>query len=124
MQGNAFLGAFFAVSTLLQEFGITQEQYREVVHKQYVKKFGKLGEAVVASNMEVMMQGFSQVKEIKMMHIFRYRNMYPRTIKLIASGTLQVKPLITHQFAFQDALKAFDFAAGMPDDAIKIMVKM
>jgi pyruvate-ferredoxin/flavodoxin oxidoreductase len=65
MQGNAFLGAFFAVSSLLNEFGITQEQYREVVHKQYVKKFGKLGDAVVQSNMEVMMQGFSQVKEIK-----------------------------------------------------------
>jgi pyruvate-ferredoxin/flavodoxin oxidoreductase len=27
MQGNAFLGAFFAVSPMLQEFGITQEQY-------------------------------------------------------------------------------------------------
>ncbi len=65
MQGNAFLGGFFAVSNLLQEFDITQEQYREVVRKQYVKKFGKLGEAVVESNMEVMMQGFSQVKEIK-----------------------------------------------------------
>ena len=65
MQGNAFLGAFFAVSTLLKEFGITQEQYRDVVRKQYVKKFGKLGEAVVESNMEVMMQGFDQVKEIK-----------------------------------------------------------
>ncbi len=65
MQGNAFLGAFFAVSSLLDEFGITQEQYREVVYKQYVKKFGKLGEAVVASNMEVMTQGFDQVKEIK-----------------------------------------------------------
>jgi pyruvate-ferredoxin/flavodoxin oxidoreductase len=64
MQGNAFLGAFFAVSPMLQEFGITQEQYRDVVHKQYVKKFGKLGDAVVQSNMEVMMQGFSQVKEI------------------------------------------------------------
>jgi pyruvate-ferredoxin/flavodoxin oxidoreductase len=64
MQGNAFLGAFFRCSTLLQEFGITQEQYRDVVHKQYVKKFGKLGEAVVASNMEVMMQGYDQVKEI------------------------------------------------------------
>jgi pyruvate-ferredoxin/flavodoxin oxidoreductase len=64
MQGNAFLGAFFAVSTLLKEFGITQEQYREVVHKQYVKKFGKLGDAVVQSNMEVMLQGFEQVKEI------------------------------------------------------------
>jgi pyruvate-ferredoxin/flavodoxin oxidoreductase len=65
MQGNAFLGAFFAVSTLLKEFGITQEQYRDVVYKQYVKKFGKLGDAVVQSNMEVMMQGYSQVKEIK-----------------------------------------------------------
>jgi pyruvate-ferredoxin/flavodoxin oxidoreductase len=64
MQGNAFLGAFFAVSPMLQEFGITQEQFREVVHKQYVKKFGKLGDAVVQSNMEVMIQGFEQVKEI------------------------------------------------------------
>jgi pyruvate-ferredoxin/flavodoxin oxidoreductase len=64
MQGNAFLGAFFAVSPLLDEFRITQEQFREVVHKQYVKKFGRLGEAVVASNMEVMTQGFEKVREI------------------------------------------------------------
>ncbi|MGA2754722.1 MAG: 2-oxoacid:acceptor oxidoreductase family protein [Terracidiphilus sp.] len=64
MQGNAFLGAFFAVSPMLQEFGITQEQFREVVHNQYVKKFGKLGDAVVQSNMEVMIQGFERVKEI------------------------------------------------------------
>ncbi len=64
MQGNAFLGAFFRVSTLLTEFGITPEQFQEVVYKQYVKKFGKLGEAVVKSNMEVMLQGFERVKEI------------------------------------------------------------
>ena len=64
MQGNAFLGAFFAVSPVLHEFGITREQFHEVVHKQYVKKFGRLGEAVVASNMEVMTQGFSRVQEI------------------------------------------------------------
>jgi pyruvate-ferredoxin/flavodoxin oxidoreductase len=64
MQGNAFLGAFFAVSTLLEEFKISQEQFREVVHRQYVKKFGRLGEAVVKSNMEVMTQGFERVREI------------------------------------------------------------
>ena len=64
MQGNAFLGAFFSVSTLLSEFKIEQEQYRAVVHKQYVKKFGKFGDAVVQSNMEVMMQGFDQVQEL------------------------------------------------------------
>jgi pyruvate-ferredoxin/flavodoxin oxidoreductase len=65
MQGNAFLGAFFAVSPLLHEFGIDAEQFKEVVHKQYVKKFGRLGEGVVKSNMEVMTQGFEQVREIR-----------------------------------------------------------
>jgi pyruvate-ferredoxin/flavodoxin oxidoreductase len=65
MQGNAFLGGFFAVSPLLEEFGITKEQFREVVHKQYVKKFGRLGENVVTSNMEVMTQGFERIREIR-----------------------------------------------------------
>ena len=65
MQGNAFLGAFFSVSPMLQDFRITPEQFRDAVHKQYVKKFGKLGEAVVSSNMEVMTKGFELVREIK-----------------------------------------------------------
>jgi pyruvate-ferredoxin/flavodoxin oxidoreductase len=65
MQGNAFLGAFFSVSSLLQDFRIGEEQFKEVVHKQYVKKFGRLGDAVVKSNMEVMTQGFARVREIR-----------------------------------------------------------
>jgi pyruvate-ferredoxin/flavodoxin oxidoreductase len=65
MQGNAFLGGFFSVSPLLQDFRISQEQFREVVHKQYVKKFGRLGDAVVKSNMEVMTKGFALVREIE-----------------------------------------------------------
>ena len=65
MQGNAFLGAFFKVSPLLQEFDISTEQFEEVVRNQYQKKFGKLGAAVVDSNMEVMNQGFGRVTEIK-----------------------------------------------------------
>ncbi|MBZ5655075.1 MAG: 2-oxoacid:acceptor oxidoreductase family protein [Acidobacteriia bacterium] len=65
MQGNAFLGAFFSVSPLLADFRITPEQFREVVRQQYVKKFGRLGEAVVTSNMEVMTQGFERVTEIR-----------------------------------------------------------
>jgi pyruvate-ferredoxin/flavodoxin oxidoreductase len=65
MQGNAFLGAFFAVSPLLAEFRISAEQFCEVVRKQYVKKFGRLGDMVVNSNMEVMTQGFERVREIR-----------------------------------------------------------
>src|SRR5262245_12044040 len=65
MQGNAFLGAFFAVSPLLHEFRISQDQFKEVVHRQYVKKFGRLGDGVVNSNMQVMTQGFERVREIR-----------------------------------------------------------
>ena len=65
MQGNSFLGAFFRVSPFLQEFGISEEKFHESVRKQYQKKFGRFGDAVVTSNMEVMMQGFARVQEIK-----------------------------------------------------------
>jgi pyruvate-ferredoxin/flavodoxin oxidoreductase len=65
MQGNSFLGGFFRVSPFLKTFGITEEQFSKVVHKQYVKKFGRFGDAVVTSNMTVMNEGFSRVVEIK-----------------------------------------------------------
>ncbi len=66
MQGNSFLGAFFRVSPFLKTFGISEEQFHKVVQKQYEKKFGRFGEAVVASNMTVMTEGFSRVAEIKL----------------------------------------------------------
>jgi pyruvate-ferredoxin/flavodoxin oxidoreductase len=64
MQGNAFLGAFFAVSPLLAEFGISRERFDEVVRDQYQKKFGRFGDAVVASNMNVMRQGLDRCREV------------------------------------------------------------
>ena len=64
MQGNSFLGAFFKVSTFLNDHDISEEQYHDVVHKQYEKKFGRFGDAVVESNMKVMLGGFEQVQEI------------------------------------------------------------
>jgi pyruvate-ferredoxin/flavodoxin oxidoreductase len=65
MQGNSFLGAFFRVSPFLRHNEISDETFLTTVKKQYEKKFGRFGEAVVKSNMEVMEQGFSRVQEIK-----------------------------------------------------------
>ncbi len=65
MQGNSFLGAFFRVSPFLTKFGISEEQFLDSVQRQYEKKFGRFGESVVASNMQVMREGFAQVREIK-----------------------------------------------------------
>lgn len=66
----------------------------------------------------------AQAKEISLKTIFRYRNMYPRTLKLISSGTLDVKPLITHRYAMKDAVEAFNFASSGPSDAIKVMLSL
>ena len=66
----------------------------------------------------------AQCKEIEFLTIFRYANVYDRAIKYIASGQINVKPLITHRFDLKDVVKAFEFASTMPGDAIKIMVKL
>lgn len=65
MQGNSLLGAFFAVSTFLKDNNIPDEEFLNMVRKQYEHKFGRFGEAVVESNMKVMSAGFSQVREIR-----------------------------------------------------------
>lgn len=65
MQGNSFLGGFFRVSPFLAHYGISEEKFLESVRKQYVKKFGRFGDAVVESNMTVMTEGFRRVTEIR-----------------------------------------------------------
>ncbi|MCP4303981.1 MAG: oxidoreductase [bacterium] len=64
MQGNAFLGAFFAVSGILEDYDVTQARFREIVLAQYNKKFGRFGDAVVESNMQVMTSGYESVREV------------------------------------------------------------
>ena len=64
MQGNSFLGAFFKVSSFLQDHSIGEEEYTSVIRHQYEKKFGRFGDAVVDSNMKVMREGFEKVQEI------------------------------------------------------------
>ncbi len=63
-----------------------------------------------------------QAREIQLKTIFRYVNIYPRVIKLIASGKLNVAPLVTKTYDFEEGVKAFEYAATLPDDEIKIMI--
>lgn len=63
-----------------------------------------------------------QVKEIETIAIFRYVNDYERSIALIASGQIDVKPLISKRFHFDDSIQAFELAASAPSDVIKIII--
>jgi len=65
-----------------------------------------------------------QAKEIRIESVFRYANIFPRAIALIASGQVDVKPFISRSFPFEDSIRAFEEAAlGRPGD-VKIQIEM
>ena len=92
MQGNSFLGAFFRVSPFLKNNGISEELFHDTVRKQYVKKFGRFGDAVVTSNMTVMTEGFSRVQEIKYGEIEAPDRSSMRNAPLWPTGQHQIIP--------------------------------
>ncbi len=66
----------------------------------------------------------AQVKEARVEHVFRYAHVYPRALALMGSGKINVKPLITDIFPFQDSVQAFEFAAHMPANSVKAQIEM
>src|SRR5665213_3197649 len=64
------------------------------------------------------------INELRIETVFRYANVYDRAIDLIASGKVNLKPLITETFAFDDSIKAFERAAeGRPTD-VKLQIRV
>lgn len=66
----------------------------------------------------------AQSKEIRMETVFRYANMYERAIALLGSGKVDLKPLISQTFKFEDSIKAFDRAVEARPDDVKIQIEM
>jgi D-xylulose reductase len=66
----------------------------------------------------------AQIKEIRVEHIFRYAHVFPRAVALMASGQLNVRRLITDEFAFSKSVEAFDFACQMPPSSVKAQIIM
>ncbi|WP_131195295.1 NAD(P)-dependent alcohol dehydrogenase [Lichenihabitans psoromatis] len=63
-------------------------------------------------------------KELRIETVFRYANVFDRALAMIASGKVDLKPLITHTYSFEDSIVAFDRAAeGRPDD-VKLQIKL
>jgi L-iditol 2-dehydrogenase len=61
-------------------------------------------------------------KELDVRGVNRYANTYPTAIALMASGKLDVRPLVSHRFPFDQVVEAFGFAVEHPDETIKVMI--
>jgi len=66
----------------------------------------------------------AQSKEARIETVFRYANVYPRAIALIASGKVNLKPLISATFAFDDAIKAFERAVEGRGGDVKLQIRV
>jgi D-xylulose reductase len=66
----------------------------------------------------------AQAKEARLETIFRYANVYPRAVALIASGKIDLKPLISATYAFDDAIQAFQRAVEGRGSDVKLQIRL
>lgn len=64
----------------------------------------------------------AQAKEATVKTIFRYANVYGRAVELLGSGKLDVKPLVTETYAFEDSVAAFEYAADPKPTSVKVQI--
>jgi D-xylulose reductase len=64
------------------------------------------------------------VKEIRVEHVFRYTNVYDRAVALMGSGKIDVKPLLTDRYPFEQAVEAIHAFVNMGPTSVKIQIDM
>ncbi|WVO14626.1 hypothetical protein L204_102263 [Cryptococcus depauperatus] len=66
--------------------------------------------------------GYCSANEIDLQFQYRYANQYPKAIRLISSGLIDLKPLVTHRFQLREAMQAFHVASDIREGAIKVQI--
>jgi len=62
-------------------------------------------------------------REVDLKFQYRYANTWPRAIRLLKSGLIDLKKLITHRFPLEDAINAFKTASDPKTGAIKVLIQ-
>jgi D-xylulose reductase len=68
--------------------------------------------------------GAAMVREARVENIFRYAHVFPRCVAMLASGNIDVKPLITRTFDFDESVRAFEIAASAPPADVKMQIEL
>ena len=63
-------------------------------------------------------------KELTFKTVFRYRHLYPMAIDAVASGRVNLKGIVTNEFALDDIQEAMDESVNNKADIVKAVVKI
>ncbi|KAI1435538.1 GroES-like protein [Xylaria sp. CBS 124048] len=61
----------------------------------------------------------ASTREVDLVFQYRYANAWPRAIRCVENGVIDLSGLVTHRFRLEDAVKAFETAADPKTGAIK-----
>ncbi|KFY07264.1 hypothetical protein V492_07302 [Pseudogymnoascus sp. VKM F-4246] len=62
-------------------------------------------------------------REVDLQFQYRYCNTWPRAIRLVQAGLIDMKKLVTHRYALENAVDAFETAADPKTGAIKVVIQ-
>ena len=65
----------------------------------------------------------ASVREIDLQFQYRYSNTWPRAIRLIENGVVDLSKLVTHRYRLEDAIEAFETASDPRTGAIKVQIQ-
>lgn len=68
--------------------------------------------------------GAAMIREARVENIFRYAHVFPRCVGMLSSGAIDVAPLITRKFSFDDSVHAFEVAAAAPPQDVKMQIEL
>jgi len=89
----------------------------------YSVKFGGLVFVIgVGKDVQTIPFMHLSAHEIDLKYQYRYSNQYPKAIRLVSGGLINVKPLVTHRFALEDAVEAFKIASDYSKGSIKVQI--
>lgn len=63
-------------------------------------------------------------KELRLLTSFRYRNIYPAAIASVASGKIDISTIVSREYRFADAEKAFEDSISQKQSMVKAVIRI
>lgn len=100
-----------------------REEESETARRRRWKFGGKVFVIGVGKNeMKIPFMRLS-TREVDLQFQYRYCNTWPKAIRLVKSGVIDLSRLVTHRFKLEDAVEAFKTAADPKTGAIKVQIQ-